>query len=85
MPLPRLLRTPAERRHALALLDRIEEHGDLDDKQRNLVIELRGLLPAAPARNGAKAPKAPKAPKALPPPPRKPRTRVAPRSRAARA
>jgi hypothetical protein len=77
--LPRLLRTPAERRHALALLDRIEEHGDLDEKQRNLVIELRGLLPATAARSGAKVPKA------LPPPQRKPRTRVAPRGRAARA
>jgi len=77
--LPRLLRTPAERRHALALLDRIEEHGDLDDKQRRLVIELRGLLPTTAARLGAKAPKA------LPAPQRKPRTRVAPRGRAARA
>jgi hypothetical protein len=77
--LPRLLRTPAERRHALALLDRIEEHGDLDDKQRRLVIELRGLLPATAARLGSKAPKA------LPAPQRKPRTRVAPRGRAARA
>ncbi|HEY5310014.1 MAG TPA: DUF3141 domain-containing protein, partial [Casimicrobiaceae bacterium] len=77
--LPRLLRTPAERRHALALLDRIEEHGDLDDKQRHLVIELRGLLPTTAARIGAKVPKA------LPAPPRKPRTRVAPRGRTARA
>ena len=59
-------------------LDRIEQHGDLDDKQRNLVIELRGLLPAAATRNGAKAPKA------LPPPQRKPRTRAAPRGRAVR-
>ena len=73
--LPKLLRTPAERRHALALLDRIAKHGDLDDKQRRLVTELRGLLPAAAARNGAKVPKA------LPPPQRKPRTRVAPRGR----
>ncbi len=74
--LPKLLRTPAERRHALALLDRIQQHGDLDDKQRHLVIELRGLLPAAAARIGSKAPKA------LPPPARKPRTRAAPRARA---
>jgi len=77
--LPRLLRTPAERRHALALLDRIEQHGDLDNKQLKLVSELRGLLPAAASRIGAKAPAV------LPPPQRKPRTRAAPRGRAARA
>jgi len=77
--LPRLLRTPAERRHALALLDRIETHGDLDDKQRGLVGELRALLAAASARSGSRAPAA------LPPPPRKPRTRAKPRGRAAYA
>ena len=73
--LPKLLRTPAERRHALALLDRIAKHGDLDDKQRRLVGELRGLLPAAANRVGARVPKA------LPPPQRKARTRAAPRTR----
>jgi pimeloyl-ACP methyl ester carboxylesterase len=77
--LPRLLRTPAERRHARALLDRIEMHGDLDDKQRRLVSELRGLLPAAAKRDGSGAPPA------LAPPQRKSRTRAAPRGRAARA
>jgi len=77
--LPKLLRTPAERRHARALLDRIEIHGDLDDKQEKLVAELRALLPVAAARVGAGAPAA------LPPPQRKARTRAAPRGRAARA
>ena len=77
--LPKLLRTPAQRRHARALLDRIELHGDLDDKQRKLVGELRGLLPVATARNGARAPAA------LPAPRHKARTRAASRSRAARA
>jgi hypothetical protein len=74
--LPKLLRTPAERRHALALLGRIETHGDLDDKQRKLVGELRGLLSATASRNGARAPVA------LPPPKRKARTRAGPRGRA---
>jgi pimeloyl-ACP methyl ester carboxylesterase len=77
--LPKLLRTPAERRHAVALLDRIENHVDLDDRQRKLVVELRALLPVTAARGAAKSPRA------LPPPKRKARTRVAPRGRAARA
>jgi len=77
--LPKLLRTPAERRHALALLERIETHGDLDDKQRKLVGELRGLLSTAAVRSGARAPVA------LAPPKRSARTRAAPRARAARA
>ena len=34
-----------------ALLGRIETHGDLDDKQRKLVGELRGLLSATVSRN----------------------------------
>ena len=68
--LPRLLRTSAERRHALALLDRIETHGDLDDKQRKLVGELRGLLIVSTPRNGARAPAA------LPPRQRASRARV---------
>ena len=76
--LPKLLRTPAERRHALALLDRIEAHEDMDDRQRRLVVELRGLLSVSPARAGAK-------PAALPMPTRKARTRAAPRGRSARA
>jgi hypothetical protein len=77
--LPKLLRTPAERRHALSLLDRIEMHGDLDDKQRRLVVELRALLSTNAARTGTRTPAA------LPAPARKARTRVAPRGRAAPA
>ena len=77
--LPKLLRTPAERRHALSLLERIEMHGDLDDKQRKLVVELRALLSATAARSGARTPAV------LPAPARKARTRAAPRGRAAPA
>jgi pimeloyl-ACP methyl ester carboxylesterase len=77
--LPHLLRTPAQRRHALALLDRVEMHGDLDDRQRHLVAELRGLLTVAASRNGARPPAV------LPAPRRKPRTRAKPTGRAARA
>ncbi|HQR10303.1 MAG TPA: DUF3141 domain-containing protein [Casimicrobiaceae bacterium] len=77
--LPHLLRTPAQRRHALALLDRVELHGDLDERQRHLVAELRGLLTVAAARSGARAPAA------LPAPRRKARTRAKPTGRAARA
>ncbi|MEO8104433.1 MAG: hypothetical protein ABI790_18105, partial [Betaproteobacteria bacterium] len=77
--LPHLLRTPTQRRHALALLDRIEMHGDLDDKQHRLLGELRGLLSVAAARNGTRVPVA------LPPPRRKARTRAKPSGRAARA
>jgi hypothetical protein len=77
--LPKLLRTPAERRHALALLDRIDTHGDLDDKQRRLVTELRGVLSGVAARGGAKASAA------LPAPQRKSRTRAAPRGTRKRA
>ena len=77
--LPHLLRTPAQRRHALALLDRVEMHGDLDDRQRHLVAELRGLLTVAAARNGARAPAV------LPAPRRKPtHPRQANRTRGAR-
>ena len=76
--LPKLLRTPAERRHAHALLDRIATHDGLEDKQRRLVTELRALLPVTPARIGARAP-------ALPAPKRKARTRAAPDARARRA
>ena len=77
--LPKLLRTPAERRHALSLLERIEMHGDLDDKQRKLVVELRALLSTNAARTGTRTPAA------LPAPARKARTRAAPRGRAAPA
>ncbi len=77
--LPHLLRTPTQRRHALALLDRIEKHGDLDDKQHRLLGELRGLLSVASPRNGVRAAAV------LPSPKRKVRTRAKPLGRAARA
>ncbi len=81
--LPHLLRTPTQRRHALALLDRIEMHGDLDDKQHRLLGELRGLLPVNAPRAGGRVVAA------LPPAKRPSRTRakprVKPRGRAARA
>ncbi|MEO8346118.1 MAG: DUF3141 domain-containing protein [Betaproteobacteria bacterium] len=73
--LPHLLRTPTQRRHALALLDRIEMHGDLDDKQHRLLGELRGLLSVAAARK----------PAALPAPKRKPPTRAKAGGRSAHA
>jgi hypothetical protein len=57
------------------LLGRIETHGDLDDKQRKLVSELRGLLSATTVRSGARAPVT------LPAPKRKARTRAVPRGR----
>jgi pimeloyl-ACP methyl ester carboxylesterase len=50
--LPRILRTSAERRHALQLLETMEQHGRLDERQLALTAELRGLLPVA-AGNGA--------------------------------
>jgi hypothetical protein len=52
--LPRLLRTPADRRVARSMLDGIEAHFALDERQRDLVAELRALLPA-PAGSGARA------------------------------
>jgi len=54
--LPRLLRTAADRRVARAMLDNIEAHFALDERQRELVAELRALLPATPAANGARLP-----------------------------
>ncbi|HEY1326286.1 MAG TPA: DUF3141 domain-containing protein [Casimicrobiaceae bacterium] len=49
--LPKLLRTAADRRIARTMLDKIEARFNLDERQRELVSELRALLPAigAPA------------------------------------
>jgi pimeloyl-ACP methyl ester carboxylesterase len=69
--LPRLLRTAADRRVARAMLDNIEAHFALDDRQRELVAELRMLLPATSTANAAR----------LPAPPRRKRARS--RARAA--
>ena len=54
---PKLFRSNVDRRHAHALLDRIDDaHVPLDARQRHLVSELRGLLPLHRAGNGGKAP-----------------------------
>jgi pimeloyl-ACP methyl ester carboxylesterase len=53
--LPRLLRTAADRRRAHALLDSVEAHAHLEDRQRMLAAELRGLLPLGAARAAAPA------------------------------
>ncbi len=55
LSLPKLFRTADERRHARALLERIEAHGGLDEKQLHLIGEMRALLPVAAARRSAKA------------------------------
>jgi hypothetical protein len=53
--LPKLLNAAAERKHAHALLDRIEDtHGPLDARQRQLIAELRRLLPVTGPRRAAK-------------------------------
>jgi hypothetical protein len=44
--LPKLLHTAADRRTARTMLDNIESHFGLDERQRELVAELRSLLPA---------------------------------------
>jgi len=57
--LPKLLRSAADRRHAHELLDVMQSHFRLEQKQRALVAELKALLPlgtatarkAAPRRN----------------------------------
>ncbi len=49
--LPKLLRTPADRRRAHALLDWTEAQSGLEDDQRRLAAELRALLPMSGARN----------------------------------
>jgi len=51
--LPRLLRTAADRRIAHSMLDGIEAHFALDERQRELVAELRLLLPVAPTAAGS--------------------------------
>jgi poly(3-hydroxyalkanoate) synthetase len=48
--LPRLLRSAADRRRAHALLDWTEAQPHLEDRQRMLAAELRGMLPIAAAR-----------------------------------
>ncbi len=54
--LPKLLRTAADRRHAHQLLDVMQSHFKLEDRQRTLVAELKALLPV-PAGVGAAAPR----------------------------
>jgi len=54
--LPRLLRTAADRRVARSMLENIEAHFALDDRQRELVAELRTLLPATSGANSARLP-----------------------------
>jgi hypothetical protein len=54
--LPRLLRAPGDRRHAHALLDRIEGHENIDERQRRLIVELRALLPVGSVRGAPKLP-----------------------------
>ena len=53
--LPRLLRTPADRRRAHALIEHTESQPGLEDRQRKLAAELRAMLPITPARAGAPA------------------------------
>jgi pimeloyl-ACP methyl ester carboxylesterase len=45
--LPHLLRSPADRRAARTMLDKIEANFSLDERQRELVGELRTLLPVS--------------------------------------
>ena len=63
--LPKLLRTPADRRRAHALLDWTEAQSGLEDDQRRLAAELRALLPMSGARN-APATTAKRTPKRTP-------------------
>jgi hypothetical protein len=57
--LPKLLRSAPDRRHAHKLLDVMQAHSRLEERQRALVAELRALLPVTvtatrkPARRGA--------------------------------
>jgi hypothetical protein len=53
--LPRLLRTAADRRAARTMLDRVETYSMLDERQRELVAELRSLLPPTGSERGAAA------------------------------
>jgi Protein of unknown function (DUF3141) len=50
--LSKLLRTAADRRIARSLLNNIEAHFTLDDRQRRLIAEFRELLPAIAQRRG---------------------------------
>jgi hypothetical protein len=47
--LPKLLRSAADRRHAHELLDVMQSHFRLEQKQRALVVELKALLPLGTA------------------------------------
>jgi pimeloyl-ACP methyl ester carboxylesterase len=53
--LPRLLRSAADRRRAQALLEAAESNPHLEDRQRMLAAELRGMLPVTAARAPARA------------------------------
>jgi hypothetical protein len=59
--LPRLLRSGADRRHAHELLDAMERHFKLDDRQLLVLAELRALLPvpAAASKRTARLPSPP--------------------------
>jgi hypothetical protein len=46
--LPKLVRTPAERQKMQTLFDALDADPHLDDRQRELVVELRKLLPIGP-------------------------------------
>ncbi|HVO89105.1 MAG TPA: DUF3141 domain-containing protein [Casimicrobiaceae bacterium] len=48
--LPRLLRTPADRRAARTMMDSVQAHSTLDARQRDLLDELRAILPALAER-----------------------------------
>jgi len=56
--LPRLVASAADRRKLLGLLDALADDPHLGDRQRELVDELRSMIPsaAAPAKTRAKAP-----------------------------
>jgi len=66
--LPKLLRAPADRRHAHELLDVMQSHFRLDERQRALATELKALLPlpgratagTAKARAGTRQARAPR-------------------------
>ena len=66
--LPKLLRAPADRRHAHELLDVMQSHFRLDERQRALATELKALLPlpgratagTSKARAGARQVRAPR-------------------------
>jgi hypothetical protein len=59
--LPHLLRTPSDRRAARTMLDKIEANFSLDERQRELLAELRDLLPVTRASVPSPQPLSPRA------------------------